>query len=370
MPRPRHVAHLHTGLDWGGGEQQVAQLVRALKASGIGATLWSRRDGLLLSHANDRQLPARALPGPWRLPFGHIPLCRQLARDGVDLLHCHDSHALALGIRVRTCLGVPLVLARRIASPLRTNALSRIKYSPRRVDAVVAVSETVRDVFCRGGFPPERVFVVPSGLDLTALDALVRDESFRKPFGTGRVIAGIGKLAPKKNWQMLIRTAALVDAAGIDAHWLLVGDGPDRPVLETLARDLRVASRVHFLGFRPDAAGILKNCDLLFFPSLREGAPGAVREATVLGIPVVAVDAAGTVESLGGHGWLVPPGDVAGAARAVAEALTDAGRREAVCRAARRSARERFAFDRTLAGTLDVYGSVLTAGRPGADGEA
>ena len=370
MPQPRHVAHLHTGLEWGGGEYQVAHLVRALGASGVTTTLWASRGGRLLSYASDQRLPARALTGPWRLPLGHLPMCRELARDGVDLLHCHDSRALGLGIRVRRQLGVPLVLARRIASPLRANALSRSKYSARHVDAVVAVSETVREVFCRSGFPQDRVFVVPSGLDLAALDGLVRDESFRRSFGTGPVIAGIGKLAPKKNWRLLIRAAASVAATGVDARWLLVGDGPDRPALEAKARDAGVESRVHFLGFRPDASQILKNCDLLFFPSLREGAPGAVRQAMVLGIPVVAVDTSGTVESLDGHGWLISPEDVAGAARAVVEALTDVGKREAVCRGARRSARERFGFERTLAGTLDVYASVLAAKARGAGVEA
>jgi glycosyltransferase involved in cell wall biosynthesis len=370
MPQPRRVAHLHTGLDWGGGEFQVANLVRAMTAAGMKTTLWAGRRGSLMAYAIAQELPARALTGPWRWPLGHIPLGRRLARDGVDLLHCHDSRALSLGIRIRQQLGVPLVLSRRIASPLRENAWSRAKYSARHIDAVAAVSETVREVFCRGGFPGERVFVVPSGLDLAALDGLTRDESFRRSFGGGPIVAGIGKLAPKKNWPLLIRTAALVAAAGIDAHWLLVGDGPDRPALEALARDAGVASRVHFLGFRADAEGILKDCDLLFFPSIREGASVTVRQAMALGIPVVAVDAAGIVESLDGHGWLVSPDDVAGAARAVVEALTDSGKREAVCRDARQSARERFAFDRTLVGTLEVYATVLAARARGAGVEA
>ena len=359
MPQPRHVAHLHTRMEWGGGEYQVAHLVRALQASGAATTLWATRGGLLMSHAIEHELPAHVLPNLWWLPLGETPLCRQLARDGVDLLHCHDSRALSLGISIRKRLGVPLILARRVASPLRSNPLSRAKYSPRHVDAVIAISETVREVFCRSGFPEERVFVVPSGLDLAALDRLVRDESFRRPFGTGQVIAGIGKLAPKKNWPFLIRTAASVAAAGIEAQWLLVGDGPDLSKLEAMARDLGVASRVHFMGFRSDAAQILKNCDLLFFPSIREGASVTVRQAMVLGIPVVAVDAAGTAESLDGHGWLISSDDVDGATRAVVEALTDAVKREAICRAARHSARDRFAFERTLQGTLEVYASVL-----------
>ena len=358
MSRPCRVAHLHTGLEWGGGEYQVAHLVRGLLASGVDTTLWARRGGRLLANAVEQGLPARALTGPWRWPLGELPLCRDLARQGVDLLHCHDSGALCLGIRARRRLGVPLILARRIASPLRSNPVSRVKYSPRHVDAVVAVSEAVRAVFCRGGFPEDRVFVVPSGLDLTALDQLVRDESFRQPFGPGFLVVGIGKLAPKKNWPLLIRTAASVAAEGLEAHWLLIGDGPDRAALEAMAREAGVSSRVHFLGFCEDALQILKNSDLLFFPSRREGAAVTLRQAMALGVPVVAADSAGIVESLDGHGWTVAPDDVDGATRAVVQALTDVVRREAVGRDARESARARFGFDRTLRGTLDVYASV------------
>jgi glycosyltransferase involved in cell wall biosynthesis len=357
------IVHLHTGRDWGGGEYQVAQLLGAMVNAGVPTALWARPGGLLASRALDQGLPVRTLSGPWRLPFGEFALCRQLASTGVTLLHCHDSRALGLGIRVRRQLGIPLVLSRRIASPLRSNPLSRAKYSPRHVSAVVAVSETVRDVFCRSGFPPDRVFVVPSGLDLAELDRLTADRQLRLSLPAKYLVVGIGKLAPRKNWPLLIRTAAAMANAGVDAAWLLVGDGPDRPRLEAMARDLGVAGRVHFLGFRPDAACVLKSCDLLFFPSTREGASVSVRQAMALSVPVVAVNAAGTVEALRGHGWLIGADDVAGAVRAVTEALTDTARREAVTRAAERSARDRFAIARTLSGTLEVYASVL--GRAG-----
>jgi glycosyltransferase involved in cell wall biosynthesis len=353
------IGHLHTGRDWGGGEHQVAQLLRAMVRAGVPATLWARRGGLLGSRLLAEGLPVRTLSGLWRVPLGDLGLSRQLASAGVTLLHCHDSRALSLGIRLRRRLGVPLVLSRRIASPLRANPISRAKYSPRHVAAVVAVSETARDVFCRDGFPRDRVFVVPSGLDLAELDQLTPDNVFRQTLPGRYVVAGIGKLAPKKNWPLLIQAARAMQGTGLDVTWLLIGDGPERRTLETLARDLGVTERVHFLGFRADATRLLKSCDLLFFPSTREGAPGTVRQAMALGIPVVAADAAGTVESLGGHGWIVGADDVAGAVRAVTEALTDTARREAVTRAARVSARERFAFERTLGGTLEVYASLM-----------
>jgi glycosyltransferase involved in cell wall biosynthesis len=347
-------------VEWGGGEGQVLLLVRALTAAGIETSLWAKPRGALYERARRSGLALRALPSGWRLPWGARSLASTLEGEGADLIHCHDSGALGLGLRLRRRLGIPLVLARRIASPLRRNPVSKAKYSARRIEAVVAVSGAVRDVMIGCGFPRERIFVVPSGVDVGELDAETPDEHFRKQQRASHLVAGIGKLSRKKNWSFLIQTAAVVHARGVDVVWVLVGDGPERKRLEAEARDRGVASRVRFLGFRDDAVRILKSCDALFFPSLREGTPGVVRDAMVLGVPVVAVESAGTTETLSGHGWLVAPDDPGGAARALTEALTDSSKRQAMCREARRSAVARFALEQTLHGTLDVYASVLS----------
>ena len=86
-----------------------------------------------------------------------------------------------------------------------------------------------------------------------------------------------------------------------------------------------------------------------------EGASVTVREAMLLGTPVVAVDAAGTMESLDGHGIGIKPGDVSAAADAVYAVLTDTDKRQSMIAGARRSALARFSFPVTVAGTLAAY---------------
>jgi len=112
---------------------------------------------------------------------------------------------------------------------------------------------------------------------------------------------------------------------------------------------------VRFIGFRADGQRILKSLDLLFFPSLREGASVTIREAMFMGVPVATMNAQGSMESLDGHGWVLKPDDIDGAARTVHTILTDAAGRESVVQAARESARQRFTFDRTASDTLAVY---------------
>ncbi len=357
-----HIAHLHTNHEWGGGEYQLFHLVKGLASRGIRTTLFAHPYGKLYERACESGLPARAMPAASFapvLPFSLSSLCRLIVELDVDILHVHDSLATTIGIGVSRRTKKPVVLSRRIASPLRRNIFSRSKYSPNKLKAVIAISQTVKDVFGKSGYPDDRILVVPSGIDIPSLERVERDEDFRRGLGGDYLVGGIGKLSRKKNWQFMARVAAHIAQTGPDIQWCLAGSGTEEGRLDKLVRELGIKSRFHFLGFRADANSILKTVDALFFPSLMEGASVAVRTAMVLGTPVVAVDAPGTLESLAGHGWLVRSDDVEAAARSIIEALTNAKRRERVIKAARESAVRRFAFDRTIEGTIAVYENIL-----------
>ena len=358
-----HVGQINTNREWGGGENQVLHLVQALHERGVKVTLLAHAEGELLRRAQESGLPAAALPVGLGGGVSRARTASLVQELGVDLLHVHDSRGGTLGAWLGRRLGLPVVLSRRVASPLRRNLFSRYKYSRRNFRAVLAISETVRDVFLQGSqFAPEDVYVVPSGVEIGELDAVERDVGWRRSFGGAYLVGGVGKLSVKKNWQFLVRVAARMAQQGdLDIQWIIAGDGDEHDNLVELIRELGVEDRVHLLGFRKDAVRILKSLDVLFFPSLIEGASVTVRECMVLGTPVVAVDAAGTMESLAGHGWGVSAADVDGAVQAVEQALLDTDLRDKHVAGARRYAIEHYTYDRTAIGTLAVYREILGA---------
>lgn len=351
-----HVAHLHTGKGWGGGEHQVLGLVSSLAHRGIATTLYAHPGGALFRRASELGTPVDALPPVAPLLRG---LWSRMLSRGTTVVHAHDSSAAGIGGTLGVRHGVPVVLSRRIASPLRQNALSTRKYSSARIDAVIAISRTVRDVFAASGYPVDRIHVVSDGLDLAALSAIKRDEALREQYGPVTIIGGIGKLSLKKNWAFMLRVAARLAEQGQNIQWLLVGDGPERDNLKNLAEDLSISAQIDFLGYRKDASRILKSLDLLFFPSLMEGSSVTVREAMAQGVPVLAVDAPGTMESLAGHGWSVSDGDVDGAAMTVTTLLADKRATRDKCDGARALANEQFSLEKTVDGTLAVYRQVI-----------
>ncbi len=356
------IGQINCNRDWGGGENQILHLVQALADRGEDVVLLAHPEGELLKRALALGLRAEPLPLRFGRPAAGAAAAL-VARCGIELLHTHDSRGSTLGARIGRRLGLPVVLSRRVASPIRNNFMSRRKYTRRNFRAVLAISETVRDVFLSSSrYPAEDVFVVPTGVDIGELDGVERDLEFRKSFGGTYLVGGVGKLSPKKNWQFLVRTAARLAEDGPDIQWVIAGEGGEHENIEAVAKELGVANRVHLLGFRRDALRILKSLDALFFPSIVEGASVTVRECMVLGTPVVAVDAAGTMESLGGHGWKIKDDDVDGAAAAVVEALTNRELRDRHIAGARRYAVEHYSYDRTVAGTLEVYSAAVSQG--------
>ena len=105
----------------------------------------------------------------------------------------------------------------------------------------------------------------------------------------------------------------------------------------------------------PDALRVLRQLDLLCFPSRMEGASVTVREAMAMGIPVVAADAPGVVESLAGHGWIAGCDDPRELADCIRQALGDATLRQQRAERARDHARAHYDLEHTVEATLAAY---------------
>jgi glycosyltransferase involved in cell wall biosynthesis len=349
------VAHLHANPDWGGGENQLLALAVRMQARGLFTVLVTPGRGALYPRARRAGLRVLALEDGAR---ARRQLLLDLQEFGLTHLNAHDSGATSLGLWLRRRLRVPLLLTRRIASPLRRNPLSRWKYSARRLDAVIAISETVRDAMVRSGYPADRIRIAPDGVDVAALGQIPPDPGFRAAYGADFLVGGLGRLAWKKNWMLMVRAAELLARESFPVQWVIAGDGPDRAGLEAAIREAGLADRFHLLGFRADATRLLRQFDVLCFPSRMEGASVTVREAMSMGVPVVAADAPGVVESLAGHGWIVGSDDSAAMAAAIRAALEDPAARQAKAEAARQHARACYDFEQMVAATLAAYSAV------------
>ena len=193
-------------------------------------------------------------------------------------------------------------------------------------DAVVAVSQGVAsDLIGSIGLPRERIRViynpiVTPGLKQRALESV--DHPWVVP-GSPPLVLAVGRLRPQKDFPTLLRAFAQVRRTR-PARLLILGEGPERPALEALIRDLGLGEDVSLPGFVPNPCPFMTRAAAFVLSSAWEGLPGVLIEALYCGAPVVSTDCpSGPREVLkdGRYGKLVPVGDPDALCRGIEEAL-------------------------------------------------
>ncbi len=183
--------------------------------------------------------------------------------------------------------------------------------------------------------------------------------------GDKMTVLYVGRLVPYKLPDVVL--LALAACAGLRRHRvLIVGDGPDRQLMERIVREHGLGSCVEFTGNVPQArvGQIMREADIFAFPSIRELGAGAVVEAMACGLACVVVDygAPGGLVSPA-RGVKVPMGTkdqlVARFATELAALADDPARVKALGRAARDHALERYSWDAKARKTVEVYRWVL-----------
>jgi teichuronic acid biosynthesis glycosyltransferase TuaC len=229
-----------------------------------------------------------------------------------------------------------------------------ITWAARRADAIITVCNALRDEVVALGIDADRVVSLRNGVDLELFRPIERtpNDMF--------TLLAVGHLVPVKAQDLIIGALPLLPGVRL----VLAGDGPDRAKLETLARELKVSERVTFLGAVPQAQ--LRShygaADALVLSSSREGWANVLLEAMACGTPVVASRVYGTPEVVAAPeaGVLMRERSYQGVADAV-----NALRAHYPERAATRRYAERFSWDDTTSGQLQLFDTIL-ARRAGA----
>ncbi len=325
------VLHVITGLGIGGAEQQLRLLLRHLPVQGRVVTLTN--PGPVAAGIEADGTPVTHLGMAGNRDLGALPRLARLVRDGgYDLVHTHLYRACVYGRLAARLGGVRRVIATEHSlgtsqiegRPLSAGTRALYLASERLGTATVAVSASVARRLADWGVAPDRIEVVPNGIETRRFAFVPRARRLtRGVLGIPEdafVVGGVGRLAPGKRFDRLIRAVAEVP----DARLLLVGDGERREELRALARDRGAAGRVHFFGAceDPPAHGpagpmlpeLLAAMDVFVSTSPDETFGLAVVEALAAGLPVLYV-ACPAIEDL--------PADAAPGARRIGTSVPE-----------------------------------------------
>lgn len=246
--------------------------------------------------------------------------------------------------------------------PVERAFIAAERWLGRRTDALVAVSDEVRDSLLALGIgSPERFHVIPLGFDLSPFLSVVGPTgALRQAIGLRPdipLIGVAGRLAAIKDHATLLRAMVRIP----EAHLVVLGDGEKRADLESTIRHLGLENRVHLVGWRLDMADCLADMDVVALTSRNEGTPVSLIEASASARPVVATDVGGvrSVVLDGRTGFLASAGDEDAIAAHLITLINNRAMSRRVGLAGREHVRKRFDQERLISDVQDLYGSLL-----------
>lgn len=377
------VPHLSTG----GAEQSTLEITEAITLAGgraLVATAGGRLEAEVIRLGGEIIRMEVASKNPLRILANARRLQTLARREAIQLFHARSrAPAWSAAIASRRT-GIPYIATYH--GGYGGSSAIKLWYNGvmTRGRLVIANSHYTADVIRASQRTPEdRIRVIHRGVDLRRFDpGQVPEErlrALRRAWRIGpdqRVVLHAARLSPRKGQRTVIEAARkLADAGTLGGGVIILAGDPQgrqdyRSELQSLIEASGLAERVRLVGHCSDMAAACRLAHVALVASVEpEGFGRTSVEAQAMGCPVIVTDTGATPETVlvapnvapdERTGWVVSPGDAAGLAQAMAEALTLAtAARDALGRRARRHVQAHFALTRMQAATLAVYDEVL-----------
>jgi glycosyltransferase involved in cell wall biosynthesis len=367
QPMKMKLALMSSQVSWGGGEQFLWSLGNGLIQRGH-SVLWvcdeaSPLFGRLQNVGFDCVAMAGRIPKPQSL----LRLRKTLSKHGTQILHANDSHSLIWGsLAMLGKVGIKRVGVKHTAFPIR----SAVRYNW-MLDAVVCVSNAVRDVCIQGGVAGRKTHVIHGGLEPPQLEHWVERFWACEHLGIDQrtpLFSAVGSLSQCKGYERLIEAAHHLRWHLPEFCVVICGEGNARPELEQLVRKYDLQNHVRLLGFQERPERWICASDAFVHPSLSEGLSLVTIQAQMIGTPVIATEVGGLREVLRKPGtgellgWPIHGNDPATLADLMKLSIENTPARHAMVQAAKESAVERFDLNQMIDKFERLYLKMLQRG--------
>lgn len=300
-----------------------------------------------------------------------LRIARFIRQRGVAIVHSHGPRTAILGYLATRLSGIPLV--HHVHSPASRDSERGIidtinarveNFIMRRAEAVIVVSNSLKQYLLNAGVSESRISVVLNGIP-----AAVADTEHKPQPGAGQAdVITIGMVAlfrQRKGLEVLLQALAQLKVAGVALRFRAVGEFKDaaykRSIME-LVDELDLTDCVDWVGFVHDVDGQFRHFDVFVLPSIYgEGLPMVVLEAMRNGVPVVASRVEGIPDAIPSqeYGQLVDPGDAAQISQAIQRYIADPDYRERVCEQASQRQAQVLSADSMVSGMASIYAAVV-----------
>ena len=371
-PRIAFLIDEISGLDGGGTERQILQLIRLSKRLGYEPRLAVLRGAEWLSEGEigcpiySAGVGSLFRPSGWRACWS---LIRWMRCERISLVQTFFVECNVIGPWMARLAGVPVVIgSRRNLDQWMSRALAPIQeLANRSTDCLLANSQEVAETMIRDrGAPRSKIRVAYNGIDLQKFSGLDRERSaFRQSLGLAPdeiLVGNISTMRRIKGVPDFVEAARLVHEKDPGIRFVLVGDGEDQQRVADLIRRYKLGSSVILAGAQRDVRPYLAAMDVGVLSSLAEGFSNSLLEYMAAGLAVVATEVGGNREGLEDTGILVPASDPQALADAILSLRSPALRKQ-FGQAARQRV-SRFSLDQAERRMEEIYSEMLSLKSP------
>ncbi len=365
QPSKMKLALMSSQVGWGGGEQFLWSLGNGLIERGHSILWVCDETSPLFERVTKAGFDKSGMTGRVPKPQSLLKLRKSLTKHCTELIHANDSHSMLWGtLAMIGKLGIKRVGVKHTAFPIR----SAVRYNW-MLDAVVCVSNAVRDVCVQGGVAQRKTHVIHGGLETPQLEQWVERFWACENLGVNHrapLFCAVGSLSPCKGYERLIEAAHHLRWHMPEFCVVICGEGKSRTELEHLIRKYDLQTHVRLLGFQEHPERWICAADAFVHPSLSEGLSLVTIQAQMIGTPVIATEAGGLAEVLQmpttGEllGWPIRGNDPATLAELMKLSIENTPERHAMVQAAKKSAMLRFNLDGMVDRFEGLYDQMLT----------
>jgi len=357
------IIHTESSLGWGGQEIRILSESQGLAKRGHEVRLLCPPEARIFAEAPNWGLQPEPVPIARKNWTGFSSLKRKLQESRCDVVSTHSSTDSWLSALALRSLGrpYPMVRTRHISAPVPRNPLSHWLYA-QAAHIVTAGEALKKELVERNGLSAGRIDSVPTGIDTGRFQPGDRMAA-REKLGLPKEKILVGIVATLRSWK---GHRHLLEALPEEAGLVIVGDGPQRPMLEAQVDQLKIRYKILFAGNQRDVVPWMQALDVFALPSYaNEGVPQALIQAMLVGLPCVTTNI-GSMAELAIHektALVVPPEDPQALRAALRTLLADPGLREKLGAAARRHCAERFSYETMLTRMEAIYKGAADAHR-------
>lgn len=359
------VAFVAGTLGKGGAEKQLVYMVRALLRADVDVRVFCLTKGEFYESALEELGRAPLWVGRFSNPLVRVvSLVAALRTFRPHVVQAAHFYANLYAVAAAWSFGSISI------GSIRSDGLEELEknrfFGPfllRYPSALVSNSHAAIKNLSKEGFTSVSISVLPNVIDLAGFDGGTAPAFSQRHENDDVVVVAIARLYPKKRIDLFLNALAVARSQMPCVRGLIVGDGPERAHLESVAQSAGLLpDGVAFTGTRNDIPALLKQADMLVLASEHEGFPNVILEAMAAGLPIVttaAGDAARIVES-GVTGYVVPFDNVAQVADRILLLAKSKDQRDRLGGAGRRRVEEFYDFNGLADRLLCIYRATAT----------